>query len=432
MFRCSRNTCLIFLLSGFFTLACQKESTAPSCQIEMDWNMEAIPQGEVVNITVSANDRDGQINEVTLYIDTVAVCMSVIVPLIYSWNTTHAYPGIHLVSACATDNKNNTTKSSIHCTILENPTLNQSPVADFNAHHLSFLVNSPVMFFDLSTNNPTTSHWDFGDGSSGAGKYPVHTYTEAGTYSIKLIVSNTNGTDSLKKDNYITIVSSMDTVVSDFDGHVYGTVKLGEQVWLKENIKSTHYSNGTPIADGTHAGNLDYDTLSKYSFSYNNDISNISTYGRLYTWSAAMGGALSSNTIPSGVQGICPAGWHVPSDAEWMKLELFLGMDPEEVFKNKIRGDKEGGMLKETGTNHWMSPNAEASDMYGFAAVPGGERFWSGVFRDKTKRACYWTSTKVQHNAAWQRLFYHSHGKISRSDFSRISVGASVRCIKND
>jgi uncharacterized protein (TIGR02145 family) len=431
MFRCFKNACLFFLVSGLLSLSCHKESSSPTCQIEMGINTEAISRGEVVNIKVSAFDPDGKIKHVILYIDNTAVCTSVNVPFIYAWNTINASPGNHTISACATDIENNTTEILIHCTVLENPALYCPPAPAFNAHHLSFLVNSPVLFFDQSTNNPTSRTWDFGDGTTGTGLNPVHTYLKAGTYSIKLTVSNTYGTDSLTKCNYITISSKADTVVSDFDGHVYGTVKIGEQLWLKENIKSTHYLNGTPIAEGSNAGNLDYDTLSKFHFSYENQESNISAYGRLYTWSAVMGGALSSNSIPSGVQGICPRGWHVPSDAEWMELELFLGMDPEEVLDNKIRGDKEGGMLKEKGTTHWMSPNGDASDLYGFAAVPGGERFWSGVFRDKTRRGCYWTSTKVQHNAAWQRLFYHSHGKISRSDFSRISVGASVRCIKD-
>ncbi len=305
------------------------------------------------------------------------------------------------------------------------------PKAWFNAHHNRLLAGSEVHFFDLSGNDPVFLCWDFGDGATSKAKNPVHAYQEPGSYTVTLIAGNPLGSDTLVRAGFITIAMDTDSTVHDADGNIYTPVSIGEQTWLKENMKATRYTSGDPLQDGKDAGNLDYDTISRYYFAYDDQDSNISTYGRLYTWPAAMGGTASGNGNPSGVQGICPEGYHLPSDAEWMQLELFLGMAPWDVVKNKARGDNEGGMLKEKGTAHWLEPNQGASDDHGFSALPAGERFWSGVYRDKRKRGSYWSSTKFQHNAAWQRWLYHKHGMINRSDFSRISVGASVRCVKD-
>ncbi len=306
-----------------------------------------------------------------------------------------------------------------------------SPEAWFNAHHNRMLAGSEVRFFDLSRNNPTSRVWSFGDGATSKERNPVHAYLEPGTYTVTLSAANSAGSDTLARASFIIIQENTDSTVHDADGNIYTPVTIGEQTWLKENMKTTSYTSGTPLQDGRNAGNLDYDTLSKYYFSYDNQDSNISAYGRLYTWPAAMGGDLSTNANPSGVQGICPEGYHLPSDSEWMQLEIFLGMSAEEVLKNKARGDNEGGMLKQTGTTYWLDPNNGATDAFGFSAMPAGERFWSGIYYDKGKRGSYWSSTKFQHNAAWQRWFYHEHGRICRFDFNRISVGSSVRCLKN-
>ena len=311
------------------------------------------------------------------------------------------------------------------------PAITYTPVARFNAHHNRLLVGSKVHFFDLSINKPTSLLWDFGDGFTSKEKNPVHAYLEPGTYAVTLIAANAAGSDTLIRAAFITIEGKTDSTVHDPDGNIYTPVTIGTQTWLKENIKTTCYASGDPLMDGRDAGNLDYDTLSKYYFSYEEQDSNISAYGRLYTWPAAMAGNASSNAIPSGVQGICPRGWHIPSDAEWMQLEMFLGMTLEEAQLNKVRGEDEGGKLKEAGTAHWQEPNADATDEFGFTAMPGGERFWSGQYYDKGKRGSYWSATRFQHNAAWQRWFYHKHGKISRADFNRISVGSSVRCMRD-
>jgi len=111
------------------------------------------------------------------------------------------------------------------------------------------------------------------------------------------------------------------TLVDPRDGQVYNTVRIGKQWWMAENMAAVKYSDGTPLVDGTGAGDITGDYTTKYYFWYNDDsVTNAPVYGALYTWAAAMNGASSSDANPSGVQGVCPSGWHIPSDAEWKEL----------------------------------------------------------------------------------------------------------------
>jgi uncharacterized protein (TIGR02145 family) len=135
------------------------------------------------------------------------------------------------------------------------------------------------------------------------------------------------------------------------DGQGYNIVKIGNQWWMAENLNANEYSNGIPLINGTGAGNISSDYTTKYYFYYNDDsITYADTYGTLYTWAAAMNGVSSSDANPGDVQGVCPDKWHLPSDAEWKDLELYLGMDQIEVDATEWRGTDEGGKLKEAGT----------------------------------------------------------------------------------
>ncbi|RKY90404.1 MAG: hypothetical protein DRQ01_09240 [Ignavibacteriae bacterium] len=117
------------------------------------------------------------------------------------------------------------------------------------------------------------------------------------------------------------------------DGNVYNTVRIGDQVWMAENIKATRYEDGTPIplveskSEWLTLGNSD-----KAYCWYNNDALNRENYGGLYNWAAAMNGSASSIKNPSGVQGVCANGWHIPSDEEWKQLEMFIGMNQAAVI----------------------------------------------------------------------------------------------------
>jgi uncharacterized protein (TIGR02145 family) len=113
---------------------------------------------------------------------------------------------------------------------------------------------------------------------------------------------------------------------------------------------------------------------------YNNSATYMDTYGGLYTWAAAMNGATTSDTNPSNVQGVCPEGWHLPSDFEWKELEIHLGMSQADADSRGYRGIDVGGMLKEPGISYWESPNTGATNQSGFTAIPGGIRDENGNF----------------------------------------------------
>jgi uncharacterized protein (TIGR02145 family) len=191
--------------------------------------------------------------------------------------------------------------------------------------------------------------------------------------------------------------------VTDFDGNVYQSVILGNQTWLAENLKSTHYCDGTEIQDVV---------------AYNNDTSLGDIYGLLYTWNAAMNGS-----ITPGSQGVCPCGWHLPSDEEWSELELFLG-----------GADIAGGKMKETGLDHWFAPNTGADNSSGLKILPGGEFDASHnppMFRFLKEYAVFWTSTQINFSKARERALSYNDTKSLTIDWYK-TLKYSIRCVKDN
>ncbi len=132
-----------------------------------------------------------------------------------------------------------------------------------------------------------------------------------------------------------------------------------------------------------------------------------------------MNGAASSSAIPSGVQGVCPTGWHLPSDAEWTQLIDSLG--GESVA---------GGKLKETGTTHWNSPNTGATNEIGFTALPGGGRYFGGSFDGIGNYGNWWSATENSTDNAWYRYMFYNGSNTFRLNYFK-ELGFSVRCVRN-
>jgi uncharacterized protein (TIGR02145 family) len=210
---------------------------------------------------------------------------------------------------------------------------------------------------------------------------------------------------------------------TDLEGDNYAVVTIGEQTWMAENLKYLPIVNA--VADGSE------DVAGSYYYVYGYDGTDVSeakatenydTYGVLYNWSAAMNGEESSTNNPSGVQGICPTGWHLPSEAEWAELTNYLG-----------GGGVGGGKLKEIGTTHWSSPNTGATNETGFTALPGGARSQNGVFGSVGGYA-YWHSATVSNTtSSWYSFLLNmSAYGIWTDDMLSNQNGFSVRCIKNN
>lgn len=160
--------------------------------------------------------------------------------------------------------------------------------------------------------------------------------------------------------------------VTDIDGNTYNTVRIGNQCWMRENLKTTRYADGRSIP----AGEIESSPFVGYYFSANNDSANDETYGLLYNWPAMMDTAASSNANPSGVQGICPTGWHVPSKAEWEELTDYVS-DRSEY---RCNGFPENAAKALSSSLGWMPSDVECSVGYapsgnngtGFSALPAG------------------------------------------------------------
>ena len=250
-----------------------------------------------------------------------------------------------------------------------------------------------------TSQNPTTYNSHTTDGT-GTGSFTskITGLSASTTYYVRAYATNSKGTAYGENISFTTVVP-----VTDYDDNVYQTVQIGNQIWMAENLKTTHYSNGNTITE---------------VYVYNNDENNVAIYGRLYTWAAAMSGTASSNTNPSGVQGVCPTGWHLPSDAEWTELSDFLGGT-----------NIAGGKLKETGCGHWKCPNSGATNESGFTALPGGCKLpWEWGLG---KEADLWGATEHGSSSAWKRYLYYADSKMTRYSDSK-SFGYSVRCVRDN
>ncbi|MDD4033418.1 MAG: fibrobacter succinogenes major paralogous domain-containing protein [Bacteroidales bacterium] len=216
------------------------------------------------------------------------------------------------------------------------------------------------------------------------------------------------------------------------DGKVYKTVTIGEQVWMAENLA---YLPDDPGVVGPAIGSETEPHFYVYGY-YGTNVAaakattDYITYGVLYNWPAAMNGAASSNANPSSVQGICPEGWHLPSDNEWKQLEMYLGMTQEAADDIAWRGTGQGGKLKKAGISHWKSPNEGATNESGFTALPGGCRLPSSTFYSVGSEGYWWSSTAEGTSVASYRGLAYIHGDVGRTPCTK-GYGFSVRCVQD-
>jgi uncharacterized protein (TIGR02145 family) len=200
------------------------------------------------------------------------------------------------------------------------------------------------------------------------------------------------------------------------DGRVYHTIRIGEQVWMADNLKFGEMIDSTELP-------TDNEIVEKYC--YNNDPGLAEAFGGLYKWHEAM-----NYQLEEGSQGICPDGWHIPTDLEWKILEVTIGL-PEEFANNvDMRGGVEGGRLKAPLFDFWFEPNAEATNETGFSAMGAGEMSADGYFQGLGAYTVFWTSSIAEEPEVWFRALSHDHGGIYRGVAGDILV-LSVRCIQD-
>lgn len=212
--------------------------------------------------------------------------------------------------------------------------------------------------------------------------------------------------------NELSFTTKNTGTINDIEGNTYATVQIGEQLWIAENLRTSHFSNGDSIShlpDDNAWKKVEGAALC----SYNNEPTTINLYGVLYNWYCV-----------SDSRGVCPAGWHVPTENEWETLIVFLGGDSEA-----------GGKMKSTRTEpmeepYWNSPNSGATNESGFSGLPNGYRKETGVFSNHWGFGFWWSSTEQNPvQAGYQKLSYNV-ATTSSNHFKKNS-GLSIQCIKN-
>lgn len=231
----------------------------------------------------------------------------------------------------------------------------------------------------------------------------------ATTYAVRAYATNSVGTAYGEE-----LIFS--TKIGDVDGNEYSIVKIGSQIWMSENLKTTKYNDNSSIPNitgGTAWAGL---TTPAYCW-YNNDAAfNKPLYGALYNWPAVHTGKL------------CPTGWHVPTDAEFNTLEMNLGLPLAQIDTWGWRGTDQGKQLKNsTGWN----TGENGSNSSGFSALPAGFRFHGdGTYNNQGTLTYWWSASELDATRAWYRRLDGNNNAVYKASTEK-PAGKSVRCIKN-
>ncbi|MFM8838507.1 MAG: fibrobacter succinogenes major paralogous domain-containing protein, partial [Bacteroidota bacterium] len=209
--------------------------------------------------------------------------------------------------------------------------------------------------------------------------------------------------------------------VTDVDNNTYNTVPIGTQCWTQSNLKVSKYRNGDSIPTGLSNSAWENTTSGAYAI-YDNAPVNDGLYGKLYNHYAV-----------TDSRGLCPTGWHIPSDGEWNILVKYFDPNADTVCANCTQSGA-GGALKSTATQPtlggWLSPNTGATNSSGFTALPGGLRFYYGNFYYLSANGFWWSSSVSSGSFAWTRYLYNNTSYIDRYDYNRTG-GFSVRCCRD-
>ncbi len=284
--------------------------------------------------------------------------------------------------------------------------------------------------------NPTIndSHTEDG-GSTGSFTSNINGLNPFTTYYVRAYASNSHGTGYGSELSFTTTYSGTTqdgqscpgAPAVDIDGNVYNTVMIGTQCWMKENLRTTRYSDSTSIPLGSTTSNT-----GSYRYFPNNNSSNVSTYGYLYNWPAVMHGTTSSSTNPSGVQGICPNGWHVPSDAEWTQLTNYVSSQSQYV----CGGDSAYIAKALASTMEWnystgtcaVGNDQTSNNATGFLAFPAGSYY--GEYDDFGDCTVFWSATEHLGNYAYRRHLFYNYADVNMNSNGKFN-GFSVRCVRN-
>ncbi len=215
-----------------------------------------------------------------------------------------------------------------------------------------------------------------------------------------------------------------------YQGHAYSTIQIGNQCWFAENLRSENYANSDPIPSGLADWDW-YQLTSGASAVYGENgvcldsspdidacdsTQYLNEFGRLYNWRAV-----------DDARGLCPNGWHVPTDGEWMTMEMALGMSEADANSTGWRGTDQGTQMK---TDYGWDGGGNGTNSSGFSGLPGGDRATMGNFLNAGEYGLWWTSS-VGPICSWYRALNASEDGVNRNCYGDNQCGYSVRCIKD-
>ena len=233
--------------------------------------------------------------------------------------------------------------------------------------------------------------------------------------------------------DYPSTAQVIRNAVKDIDGNKYDAVKIGDQVWMASNLRTTRYADGTSIPLGTTLiEETPYRHAPGLGQTNEENMANVPTYGYLYNWAAVMHNESSSNANPSRVQGICPNGWHVPSDAEWAQLTNYVSRQDE--YCCRYESKKIAKAL--ASTTGWVDAedvckvgcDQSSNNATGFSAFPAG--IHNDGFGGFGKYADFWSSTEHFDDFAGMWDLEYDEAVVVRGS-GQTSIGYSVRCLRD-
>ena len=419
------KTTTLLLFSLLFITTCDEptkpDTTAPT--VTVTYPVSGSSVSGLVVVTASAEDNES-VEKVEFYIDGQLKNTDDDSPWEYLWDTEDFADGNqHSLYAKAYDEAGNTASSSIVLITVSAP--NTGPViSSLSADPSSIAPNGTSTIICEATDadgDNLNYNWSATGGSiSGSGSTVTYIAPSTdGTYTITCTVNDGNGGEDSGTVN-VTVSSGGTGTVTDIDGNVYQTIIIGTQEWMMENLKVTHYRDGTAIPTG-HS-NSDWSNLTTGAYAvYDDNESNATTYGYLYNWYAV-----------DDSRNIAPEGWHVPTDDEWKTLEMYLGMSQGEADNTGWRGTNEGSKLAGN-ADLWNNGNLENNAEFGtsgFTALPGGYRSTNGYYYDLGSHGSFWSSTEDDSDTAWYRGLYYSNSGVARGGSYKL-YGFSVRCVRD-
>jgi uncharacterized protein (TIGR02145 family) len=308
-----------------------------------------------------------------------------------------------------------------------------SPDGSTGAPGFRTLVSTDIPNLDwskITTGKPTTlAGYGITNGVNTTGNQTIAgNKTFTGTTTVPAPVNAMDAATKAYVDALLQTINQLESqpgIVKDVDGNLYTTIKIGTQVWMSENLKTTNYKDGTTIplvTDNTAWLNL---TAPGYCW-YNNDAATYkSTYGALYNWYTVNTGKL------------CPAGWHVPTDPEWTTMENYLVANGYN-YDGTTTGNKYAKAL--ASTTLWTSSTTTGAvgntdypakrNATGFTALPGGNRFYNGTFVNIGRDGNWWSATEDNATHAWYHFLDYPNSNVIRDYYDK-RWGFSIRCVRD-